>query len=178
MLLRRAGSRFAESAALAVALALGAGAASAGASLLTAVLALKEEGLASTAQLELSLLIFVPSASCLLLAAFGAWQLRGRRALQTARSLAVLSALGASPGSLFASMLVEAAAFSLAGSLLGCLLALPLTRALEASIELPPGSPVLPILGAAASWLLLTAAAALQCRKLAREIPEEALRCL
>jgi hypothetical protein len=167
ILARRFSGRPAESGLLVLVLALGVGAASSGFSLLAKAQA--------DLVLRARLLILFLSLAGLLAALVFASRILTSRGQRMRKGLGIMMALGASRRSVFLLLATEAAAVSVAGSLLGGLLSLPISRSMLAALGLSGASwlPVLP--GLAASSLLSLAFAVATAWRNTRLEPAEAL---
>jgi hypothetical protein len=124
----------------------------------------------------LGFLILFLSMSGLFIALVNVSHILMSRGLRMRKNAGVMMALGASRSSLLKLFAGEAASISAAGSLLGGLFALPLSRSMQAALGLPGGSWLFAALGVAGSWLLALVFSLFPAWQNSRVVPAEAMR--
>jgi hypothetical protein len=124
----------------------------------------------------ISLLILFLSTAGLFIALVNVSHILMSRGLRMRKSVGIMMALGASRRSVLRLFAFEAAAVSIAGSLLGGIFALPLSRSMQAALGLSGGSWLFVLLGVAASWILTLAFSVAPAWQNSRIVPADAMR--
>ncbi len=124
----------------------------------------------------IGLLILFLSLSGLFIALVNVSHILMSRGLRMRKGVGIMMALGASRSSVLRLFASEATAVSVAGSLLGGLFALPISRSMQSALGLSGGSWLFVVLGIVASWLLTLAFSVAPAWQNSRIVPAEAMR--
>jgi len=124
----------------------------------------------------ISLLILILALSGFFIALVNVSQILMSRGLRMRKGVGIMMALGASRRSVMGLFASEATFVAVAGSLLGGLFAIPLSRTMQSALGLTEGSWLYVVAGVLISWALTMACSIVPAWQNSRIVPAEAMR--